>query len=156
ATFAAVMRRGVMAHGPRALLAAPLVWVATELGRGHVPYIGFPWVLLGYSQATVLPIAQFASLFGIYGVSLLVGAVGTALAVIVVHPSAPKSWSAARFGPAAIVLALVVVAAVWGAARVARSEWTSAGVPIRIGLVQGNVDQSIKWDPASSAAIFRE
>ena len=42
-------------------MAAPLVWVATELGRTHI-FGGFPWVLLGYSQATVLPIAQLASL----------------------------------------------------------------------------------------------
>jgi len=46
ALFAVVTRRIVIAHGPRALMAAPLVWVATELGRTHV-FTGFPWVLLG-------------------------------------------------------------------------------------------------------------
>ena len=61
-------------------MAAPLVWVATELGRTYI-FTGFPWVLLGYSQATVLPIAQLASLFGVYGVSMLVAAVSAALAV---------------------------------------------------------------------------
>ena len=66
--------RLVLAYGPRALMAAPLVWVATELGRTHI-FTGFPWVLLGYSQATVLPIAQLASVFGVYGVSVLVAAV---------------------------------------------------------------------------------
>ena len=71
AVFAVVMRRGLAAFGARALAAAPLVWVATELGRTHI-LTGFPWVLLGYSQAEVLPIAQLASLFGVYGVSALV------------------------------------------------------------------------------------
>ena len=46
-----VVRRLVVAHGPPALMAAPFVWVATELGRTYV-FTGFPWVLLGYSQVT--------------------------------------------------------------------------------------------------------
>ena len=71
AVFGVVMRRIVIAHGRPALMAAPLVWAATELGRTYI-FTGFPWVLLGYSQTTVLPIAQFASLFGVYGVSMLV------------------------------------------------------------------------------------
>ena len=69
--FAIVMRRFLVAHGPRALAVAPLVWTATEFGRAHL-FTGFPWVLLGYSQATVLPIAQFASILGVFGVSALV------------------------------------------------------------------------------------
>ena len=78
--FALVVRRLTMAHGPAALMAAPLVWVATELGRNY-PWGGFPWVLLGYSQVTVLPIAQLASIFGVHGVSMLVASVSTALAM---------------------------------------------------------------------------
>ena len=57
ALFAAATRRLVLSYGPRALLAAPLVWVTTELGRTYL-LTGFPWVLLGYSQVSVLPIAQ--------------------------------------------------------------------------------------------------
>jgi apolipoprotein N-acyltransferase len=74
AVFACVTRRLVMSHGRLALMAAPLVWVTTELGRTYL-LTGFPWVLLGYSQATVLPIAQVASLFGVYGLSAIVAAV---------------------------------------------------------------------------------
>ncbi|HEY3045561.1 MAG TPA: hypothetical protein VGJ39_16135, partial [Vicinamibacterales bacterium] len=55
ALFAVVMRRALHSFGARALAAAPLVWVATELGRTYI-LTGFPWVLLGYSQAEVLSI----------------------------------------------------------------------------------------------------
>ncbi len=72
-----------------ALMAAPMVWVATELGRTHI-FTGFPWVLLGYSQTSVLPIAQFASLFGVYGVSMLVASVSAA-AGAVVRPTRSRS-----------------------------------------------------------------
>jgi hypothetical protein len=77
--FAAVTRRLVLSYGQRALLMAPLVWVATELGRTYL-LTGFPWVLLGYSQVAVLPVAQAASLFGVYGLSALVAAVSATVA----------------------------------------------------------------------------
>jgi apolipoprotein N-acyltransferase len=60
ALFAVVMRRVVAGFGALALAVAPLVWVATELGRTYF-FTGFPWVLLGYSQTSVLPDAQLAS-----------------------------------------------------------------------------------------------
>src|SRR5678816_805777 len=36
ALFAVLIRRFVLANGPTALLAAPLVWVTTEVGRTYV------------------------------------------------------------------------------------------------------------------------
>ena len=47
---------------------APAAWVATEFLRGFL-FGGFPWVPLGNSQVTVLPVAQLASVLGVYGVS---------------------------------------------------------------------------------------
>ncbi len=43
----------------------------------------------------------------------------------------------------------------WGHFRIARGELTRAGEQVRVGLVQGNVDQAEKWDPARAAAIFQ-
>jgi len=57
--------------GMRAVMLAPAVWVTTELGRTYF-WSGFPWLLLGYSQTTVLPVAQAASVVGVFGVSALV------------------------------------------------------------------------------------
>ena len=162
AIFAVVMRRLAVAHGARALMAAPLVWVATELGRTYV-MTGFPWVLLGYSQASVLPVAQVASLFGVYGVSALVAGVSAAAATIVVHPAHSERGRQARgpasagpYLPAAVMLVLVAGLSLWGGLRVARAEWTRAGDPVRVGLIQGNVDQAEKYDPARAASIFRD
>jgi apolipoprotein N-acyltransferase len=147
ALFAVLMRRSLARFGPAALMAAPFVWVTAELGRTHV-MSGFPWVLLGYSQAEVLPIAQLASLVGVYGVSALVAAVGAAAAHAVVAQEH-------RFRPAAVVLGLLIVVGVWGSRRAASAEWTRVGEPVRVGLVQGNVDQAIKWDPDRASFIFQ-
>jgi len=145
ALFALILRRLTIAHGPNALLVAPFVWAATELGRTHL-FGGFPWVLLGYSQVTVLPIAQIASLCGVYGVSMLVCAVSAALALAVRR----------RYLPLATTLAIVLVVAVWGHRRLSANDLTRSGDPIRVGIVQGNVDQGVKWQPAQAPQIFDE
>jgi apolipoprotein N-acyltransferase len=162
AIFALMVSRIVAAHGPRAVVAAPLVWVATELGRTHI-FTGFPWVLLGYSQATVLPIAQFASLFGVYGVSMLVAAVSAAVAASFTASAGsaePATSGVSLSGvlrsgrPVIVVLAAVIGVAVWGSRRAAVAEWTRAGDPIRVGLIQGNIDQNEKVDASRAGAIF--
>ena len=72
-----------------ALLIAPAVWTATELGRGFF-LTGFPWVPLGNSQVTTLPIAQLASVIGVYGLSALVAAPAAAAASIIAY--SPLTW----------------------------------------------------------------
>jgi apolipoprotein N-acyltransferase len=132
---------------PRALLLAPVVWVASELGRTLL-FGGFPWALVGYTQTSVLPIAQLASLVGVYGVSGLVVLVNAALALAVVAPG-----RSARHALVATSALLAVVAG-WGTARLAGDGLPSQGMPLRVGLVQGNVPQDRKWDPTYEDEIL--
>ena len=171
ALFALIVRRIVVRHGPMAVMVAPAVWVATELGRTHI-FTGFPWVLLGYSQITVLPIAQFASIFGVYGVSMLVASVSAALAVYVISRQGMGAKSAmrpanvvmgpaeaghyVRSGPLAVVFAIVIGVAAWGARRAAVAEWSHTGEAIRVGLIQGNIDQDEKTQAGRAAGIFQD
>ena len=163
ALFALLTRRIVMGYGRLALMSAPVVWVATELGRTYL-FSGFPWVLLGYSQAAVLPIAQLASLLGVYGVSMLVAAVSTVLAMAVAGPTdrlrqgagGQEAGHSVRYAPAVVVLVIVLGVAIWGGRRAAASEWTHTGERIRVGMIQGNVDQAQKWDVARASTIFQD
>ena len=150
ALFAVVMRRLLIVYGPRVLMAAPLVWVATELGRTHV-FGGFPWVLLGYSQATTLPVAQLASILGVYGVSALVASVSAAVAVSVATRSIGDRGAA--MGSVAVVLLAVTA---WGSSRASRAELTRVGEPLQVGLIQGNIDQSDKNLAGRAASIFQD
>ena len=165
AIFALLVRRIVIAHGPAWLMTAPIVWVATELGRTYIFPGGFPWVLLGYSQTTVLPIAQCASVFGVYGVSMLVASVSAACARAFLRPAETGDEPSARFrssgivgvrAPLVFVIIAVLAIAGWGSRRVAVADLTRAGDPIRVGIVQGNIDQAEKWKPARAAAIFQD
>jgi apolipoprotein N-acyltransferase len=159
ALFATIVSRLWHALGPRSLLAAPFVWVASELGR-TVIMTGFPWVLLGYSQVTVLPVAQVASIVGVYGVSWLVAAVASTLAyaaaVRVTGHGRPRRSGVAPFVPLLACLVLVAAIGVWGAARVNRADLTRSGDAVRVGLIQGNVDQADKWDDRRASGIFRD
>jgi apolipoprotein N-acyltransferase len=146
AAFALVLARLVRAWGPRAALMAAPVWVASELGRQYV-WDGFPWALMGYSQVTWLPIAQLASVTGVYGVSGLLVLAASAAAYVVVGDGA-RRWMSAG-----VVAALVAGCAVWGQARLSGSALLSAGEPVRVAVLQGNIAQEDKWNPALADAI---
>jgi apolipoprotein N-acyltransferase len=134
-------------YGRRAILLAPAVWVATELARTYF-WSGFPWLLLGYSQTTVLPIAQFASVVGVFGMSGLVALVSTALAYIVI------SRSPGSIITAGVTAAVLIGVTVWGNRRLERSELVGQGREVRVALVQGNIPQEQKWDDAHAGAIL--
>jgi apolipoprotein N-acyltransferase len=71
----------LLAHGEsrrRALVFAPLAWVAVELARTRIT--GFPWDLLGIAQVDNIPLSQIAAITGVYGLSFEIMLVNTAFA----------------------------------------------------------------------------
>ncbi len=128
------------------LCAAP-VWVATELGRQYV-WDGFPWALLGYSQVTVLPIAQLASVTGVYGLSGLLALTLRRVRVVMLERGRSR-WSAAIGWRCSSALR-----ALWGSRRMAQGSLTTAGAPVRVAVIQGNIPQDDKWNPALRDAII--
>jgi apolipoprotein N-acyltransferase len=108
---------------------------------------GFPWALLGYSQVTWLPVAQLASVTGVYGLSMLLAAASGAAARIVTEPGS-KRWV---FGGA--ILLLVAGCAVWGQRRLAQSALLSSGETVRVAVLQANIAQEDKWDPRLADTI---
>jgi apolipoprotein N-acyltransferase len=149
AGFAAIMAICVRRLGRPALLIAPAVWVATELGR-TVLFGGFPWALVGYTQTSVLPVAQLASLTGVYGVSALVVFVSSALSFAAIAKSR-SGWMALG-----VAGAVVIGTCGWGTARLSASRLTSRGQAVTVGLIQGNINQDQKWAPGLAADILNK
>ena len=147
ALFGLLLNVSIRRLGFAGIWLAPLFWVATEWLRSTIGG-GFPWVLLGASQSAVLPVVQLSSIVGVYGLSLLVALVGTAVAACTVSRERLH-----RIGAAGVALVLVATAS-WGGWRVGRGELTQAGDPLRVGLVQGSIAQEEKHDPAHSVAIM--
>jgi apolipoprotein N-acyltransferase len=146
AACAVAVSRCARALGPAAAFVAPPAWVAAELGRQYV-WDGFPWALLGYSQIRWLPIAQFASIAGVYGLSFLLAL--TAAAAAYVMTSAGRR----RFVPSIAVAVLVAVCGAWGRARLGDGKLLLAGEPVRVAVLQANIAQHEKWDPSLADAI---
>lgn len=147
ALFAVLTGRAVRRFGMAGLWLAPLLWVGTEWLRGWVGG-GFPWALLGTSQAGVTPIIQLASVTGVFGVSLLLAMVATAAATLVVDRSRQTMVGASA------VMAVVVLVAALGTWRVTTGALVTQGPVVKVGLLQGNVQQDQKWDPAFRTIIL--
>ncbi len=153
------------------LLSAPAAWTAIELLRGHVPFGGFPWAFLAHSQYKFLPIIQMTDVFGVYGLTFLIVLVNASLAHLLARgmglegsirvgsavpglearvpspaPGKAKSLKAALL-PAAPALLLFLLALAYGQVRIKSVDAAFAGRPeIKIGVVQANVDQAVKWE----------
>ncbi len=120
-------------------IVAPALWTALELARTYV-FSGFPWSLLGYSQYRALHVVQIADITGVYGVSFLIVLVNAALTEFIIDR---RKYSGLI--TAAVVMALVLG---YGSVRLRTPEGPDR---ITVSVVQGNIDQFKKWDPAFQA-----
>jgi apolipoprotein N-acyltransferase len=139
----------------------PALWVVLEFGRTHL-FSGFPWALLGYSQFKILPLIQIADTTGVYGVSFLIGFVNMALLGILLYfrKQAWKGrWINRPQAVGAVILALLLMVSVWGYGQY-RIRQTDAQIKaskhVKIAVVQGNIDQAQKWDPAYQALTVKK
>ena len=144
-------------HWARLIIVFPALWAAAEWVRGWM-FTGFPWLAIGYSQSPDGPISGFASVFGVYGVSLLAATSGGLLVWSAEALSATRAESlpnrvrALLLHPALACLVLLWLTG-WALQRV---PWTApAGEPITVSLVQGNIEQDMKWRPESARASLQ-
>jgi apolipoprotein N-acyltransferase len=142
---------------PYALLVAPALWVLCEWTRGWF-LTGFPWLSVGYSQVPRSPLAGFAPVLGIYGVSLAV-ALSAGAIVTLFNVGARKT---APGGPLRAIAAFIVhpslsiLLVLWiGGYLLQQVAWTtSTGAPLTVSLLQGNIPQSLKWKPQAVRATL--
>lgn len=139
----------------RVPVAAPLPWVLLVAGawtlaewiRGWL-FTGFPWLSIGYSQAPWSPLAGYAPVVGVFGVSLAIAASGGLLTTAL---EGTRRKAEGRgfllcfvLHPSSFILVLVWLAG-FALMQVA---WTApAGAPVTVSLLQGNIPQEMKWRP---------
>ena len=116
-------------HSPWRSLAIPAAWVLTEYLRGQV-FTGFPW--MGFAESQVNgPFANIAPYLG-----------GLACTFLFIWAALQLSWLQLR--NIAVVLGMVVIVQILGV----WSFTSPKDSPIMVRLIQGNFEQSLKFNPA--------
>ncbi len=117
----------------------PGVWVTMEFIRAHA-FTGFPWACLGYSQTPWNLIIQISDITGVYGVSWLIVLTGTVLTAFTAGYR-----NALHLTILIACLSLVLTYGSWRRAHV--DELYQQASPWSVAVIQGNIDQAVKWDP---------
>ncbi len=127
------------------LLVLPATMMLAEWTRAWI-FTGFPWLSSGYAHVAA-PLAGFAPVIGIYGVSMAAAVVAATLVLLVTERSG------SRRRPVGLLL---LVALLFGTGQFLRAHaWTTpAGAPITVRLLQGNIAQEMKFDQAQLGATL--
>jgi apolipoprotein N-acyltransferase len=126
------------------LMVLPASWALADWVRGWL-FTGFPWLAIGYSQVPASPLAGYAPIAGVYGVT--VATVLTSALLVTLFRSACSGKSRSRFSSFVLNPFVFMLAGLWlGGYALQRVTWTTpSGPPISVSLLQGNVSQDMKW-----------
>jgi apolipoprotein N-acyltransferase len=132
------------------LFAAPCLWVALELLRTYL-FTGLPWSLLGYSQYRQLDVIQIADHLGVYGVSFLIVLTNVALAELYLWLMPLfRGFRPARLPWELVTTSAMLVGLSWAysTSLIVSEGMEQLKASLRVGVVQPNIDQAVKWDQA--------
>lgn len=130
------------------ILAYPFFWALFEIIRSWF-LSGFPWLLIAYSQ-TESPLAGFIPVLGETGVGFLVISLSSLFFSYAIKPFTSDNFSLStlrahyvRFSPTPLIIACIFILGI----SLSHIEWTKPDKTLKISMVQGNIPQSLKWDP---------
>jgi apolipoprotein N-acyltransferase len=124
----------------RAAFLIPAAWTLFEWLRSWI-FTGFPWLSAGYA-ATGWPLAGFAPLLGVFGLSFLT----LCAAGLAWHLVARRQR---------LVSAIAVIALICAGEALRHVAWTTpSGDPVSAALLQGNIRQELKFRPERYAQIL--
>lgn len=156
AVFSVIVKR-LCSKPATCLFIIPCLWVSLEYIRNYL-FSGFPWGLIGYSQFNRLHLIQLSDIFGIYGVSFLIALSNATIFLGFLYITGNKwngVWVKKRLAGGSIFVFILIIGLVfiYGTWRIKSIDnLISASKSLKVSIVQGNIEQSIKWDPAFQTA----
>ena len=150
--------RASLTHSTKTLSAvlASLVWASawtlSEWLRATL-FTGFPWLNSGYAHVDSW-FAPWASVLGLYGVTFITAFTAAAIAALLLHSGAQAQNKVNNTKHALVgVIALLLALAGLGLRQVNWS--TPTGTPLVARIVQGNIDQGLKFTPEYMAQVIQ-
>lgn len=143
-----------------AALTFPVVWTLFEWVRSWI-FTGCPWLLSGYSYIDT-PLAGYAPLFGVYGVSFFAVLTAALIASITLsmiqprkHHSKPllsQPLSSPASASKQIIILSIMIISIWGIGfGLTHYDWVKVNTHdqnrLQVSLIQGNIPQDQKWVP---------
>lgn len=126
------------------LFLVPAYWVILEYLRSHL-LSGFGWNLLGYSQASWLPVIQLADVTGVWGISFVIVFFNQAAALCLEEELSSLERSLIACAAVFLVTAMIIYGTfqiTFHAGRIHEAR------TFRVSVIQGNVPQEDKWNEA--------
>ncbi|MBN2417460.1 apolipoprotein N-acyltransferase [bacterium] len=147
ALMAAVHRR----WGDRGLAAAPVFWTGLEI-LSSWGELAFPWNLLGYSLGSFPELIQPAAIVGVWGISFWIALVNVLFFFLFTGDGLLRKsvWTG---------LILLSFSSVYLYGKRVIPEKRPPEKPVRISIVQGNIDPYQRWTRAfidSNFAVYRQ
>lgn len=123
-------------------------WVSLEWLHHVIAFygLGFPWVILGYTQWNVPQVLYIASFTGVYGLSFVLAFTGSCVGWCFAEPGFKK-------GIGQLLLAVLVFAGVYGCGQYMQKRYARfaanphALLSVQAAVLQPNIDQYRKWTP---------
>jgi apolipoprotein N-acyltransferase len=143
-------------HQPMFLLLFPFFWLLADLGRGYF-LSGFPWLSAGYAHIENPILISFAPFIGVYGIGFLAYSLVMSLVLTLTnhHRLTTTTWFLKGWR---VLFMLVFPSVGLGLSGWMFLQYQQSGngnlftqpaqKTLSVALVQGNIDQSIKFDPA--------
>ena len=133
---------------PALVLTAPAVWTLLEMVRARGE-LAFPWGALGYALSDTPPMIQLAAVGGLPLLTFLIVLVNVLLSGLFVLRN-----TAARV--ASPVVAGVIIALVWWHGSTSIRDFDAGdATPVRVAVVQPNVDLAVKWKREFRDSTFK-
>ncbi|MBF0450449.1 MAG: apolipoprotein N-acyltransferase [Candidatus Magnetomorum sp.] len=140
-----------------AIIVLPATWVVLEYCRTYF-LSGFPWGLIGYTQYQKPLIIQLANITGVYGISYLI-VMGNVSIFFLLMAISRKPWKRKRISWKTASGGVMVFIFLWGLSlwyghySIDSLDKHIQTYPMAtFAIIQGNIDQSIKWDPQYTRA----
>jgi apolipoprotein N-acyltransferase len=146
AIFAASMA-GLARVGCDSAWSAALAWTALDHLRSFA-FSGFPWATLGYAQHENAALLSLAAFTGVYGLSFVSVLGAAALAEFV------RAWPRRLPSPGAGLAVATVAAVLLSGALSAGPDDEGDLTRVRVAVLQGNIEQGVKWSDAWSDQIL--